>query len=212
MDELNPGSLPEGTDGQTVPAGGDPNQSSESIKDVLSKTLGRQFASDEAALKAVKDTFSYVGMKPQDAVKKMATDPLFANDIKNLFSDGSAPENKPSVPTGNGEFVSKAQYEEDMFFSKKPEYDEYRDLLRGLASANGQSLAEAANSDSFKKVFEKAQAYDTVQKSKSVLETNPRLGHVTDKLSKAQELAAAGNHSAASDNAVAAVLDAYGLK
>lgn len=211
-EDLNPGSLPEGGDGQDPTAGGEPNQTPVSVKDVLSSTLGRQFASDEAALKAVKDTFSYVGMKPQDAVKKMATDPLFANDIKNLFAEGTTPENNPSANATNGEFVSKAQYEEDMFFSKKPEYEPYKDLMRAISKSENKPLGEVAGSDTFKSVFEKAQAYDTVQKSKSVLETNPRLGLVTDKISKAREMSSAGNQVAANDAAVSAVAEAFGLK
>jgi hypothetical protein len=172
-------------------------QSGVSIKDVLGQTLGKQFTSDEAALKAVKDTFSYVGKK---------IDSQHAGQAAATF------ENNGADNVDTSKFISKEQYEQDMFYSKNPQLEEYKDILKGLATANGVSVSEAANLDSFKKMFEKTSAYDSSQKAKSVLETNPRLGHVTDKLSKAREFAAQGNSVAATDNAVAAVIDAYNMK
>lgn len=203
---------PTGDGGQ--PGAGDGGTPSDvSIKDVLGQTLGKSFASDEAALKAVKDTFGYVGRKAEDAVRQMASDPLFSEDVRKMLGvDGAPSANKEANSVDTSKFISKDQYEQDLFFSKNPGYEEYKDLLKGLSAANNVSLVEAANLETFKKVYTKAQAYDEVQKSKSVLETNPRLGHVTDKLSKAREHVASGNMVAAQSDAVAAVLDAYGMK
>jgi hypothetical protein len=173
-------------------------QSGVSIKDVLGQTLGKQFTSDEAALKAVKDTFSYVGKK---------IDPQQAGQAA-----GQTSANKEADKLDTSKFISREQYEQDMFYSKNPQLEEYKDILSGLAVANNVSVSEASNLESFKKMFEKTSAYDSSQKAKSVLETNPRLGHVTDKLSKAREFVAQGNSVAAADNAVAAVIDAYNLK
>lgn len=209
--DLNPGSLPDMDGGQSSGDGGQSNQSGVSIKDVLSTTLGRTYESDEAALKAVKDLNSYVGRKVEDAVRHAANDPLFADDLRKMLGTQPASANKEPNDVDTSKFISKDQYEQDMFFSKNPGYEPYRDLLKGLSVANNVSLVEAAKLDTFKTVYEKATAYDQVQKSKSVLETNPRLGHVTDKLSKARENLAAGNDIAAKDDAVAAVLEAYKL-
>jgi hypothetical protein len=192
------------TDAGLGDGGDNAAQSGVSVKDILGATLGKTFQSDEAALKAVKDTFSYVGMKKEDILKSAGLD-------TQQMGASTTSTNKEANAVDTSQFISKEQYEQDMFFSKNPELEAHKDLLRGLAVANGVSIKDAAELPSFKNVFEKASAYDKAQKSRSVLETNPRLGQVTDHMSKAKELSAAGNRDAAAEAATKAVLESLGL-
>lgn len=157
---------------------------SESIKDILSKTLGKDFQSDEAALKAVKDTFSYVGKKKEDIAREV----------------------QPQIDTKN--YVSRSEFEEATYYAKHPEYEPYKKVISALRS-EGKSFEDVVKSDDFKHLYDKATAYDKVEQSKSVLKTNPRLGKITDNMSKAKDYVAKGEFKSAKSSAVAAVLDAY---
>lgn len=80
-----------------------------------------------------------------------------------------------------------------------------------------------SNNEQAKKVVSTFTGYNEVQSQKSVLESNPRLGVATDKLTEARTLLeqaeASGNvtqainaHNQARESAVAGVLEAYELK
>lgn len=161
-----------------------------SIKDVLSEHLGKEFPDDETALKAVKDTFGYVGKLGQE-VKGLKEKLASAN-----------PSNLERVET-----LERA-VKETQFYSENPEYRPYKDIIN---SFKGQTPDEVVKSSAFKQVFEKVKSYDESEKSKSVLQTNPRLGQVTDKMTQAREALKQGNDSAAKSAAVGAVLEAYNL-
>lgn len=162
------------------------NIESESIKDILSKELGKEFPTDEAALKSVKDTFSYVGKKKEDIKEEVKKEEPQTDD-----------------------FVSRKEFEESTFYAKHPEYEPYKGIIGALKNATENSLDEVVKADDFKAVYEKAAAHDESEKSKSVLQTNPRLGKVTDKMTQAKEASAKGDTTAAKDLAVAGVIEAY---
>lgn len=152
----------------------------------LTNTLGKEFPNKEAALKAIKDTFSYVGKKIEPKVE--APDP--------------------------SKFATREELDaikEDAFFSKNADYEPFRNTIKNLSKATGQRFDEVVASDDFKNIFDKVKQADEVAKSKSVLQTNPRLGRATDKLSEAQEAAKAGDHKTAGNKAVEAVMEAFDL-
>lgn len=150
----------------------------------LNKFLGKNYPNKDTALKSLKDTFSYVGKK-KDTVVKEAFD-----------------ENK---------FISREQYEEDMFFSKRQELSnpEIKDVLKSMAKANNVTVQEAAELDSFKKVFGAFKGYSETQNLKSVLETNPRIAQTKSTMQEAREALNSGNKSLAEELATKAVMDAY---
>lgn len=150
----------------------------------LNKFLGKSYPNKETALKSLKDTFSYVGKK-KDTVVKEALD-----------------ENK---------FISREQYEEDMFFSKNPEYTtpEMREVIKSMAKAEGIKTSEVVEKESFKKIFGAVKGYSESQNLKSVLETNPRIAQTKSLLKEAQEANASGNKDLAKELATKAVMDAY---
>lgn len=181
------------------------------LKDVLSQALGKEFADDESALKSVKDTFSYVGKVGKfkhyiDAlVEKTGGDDNAQKYMEQILEQAGQPQ--PAVD--ESKFISREQYEEDKFFAKNGELEEYREILVPLAKASGKSLHEVAQDEKFKGLLEKAQAGDAYEKSKTVLSSNPRLGAASDALTQARELQNNGNTVGASRLATQAVLDAY---
>lgn len=158
---------------------------SQNTADALSLTelnalLGKNYPTKEAAMKSVKDTFSFVGKKVE-------------------------PKIDPS------QFISREQYESDMFYSKNPELNspEIKEIIDAMAKAQGVKPQDVVNKDSFKAVFSKVKGYDESQNVRSVLESNPRLSSSRDSLTQAREESAKGNSLKAEELAVKAVMDVY---
>jgi len=185
-DNLTTESLPDGA--QNVPSpGGDVAESEvASLKDVLNTALGKDFPSDEAALKAVKDTFNFVGKR---------TDPQVVE--------------KPVVPQEVMSEISslKKTVEESQFYAQNPDYN--NDDFKSMVALSGKTPADLVSAPGFKEQYDKIKAYNEIEKSKSVLQSNPRLGQVTDKFTQAKESLQAGDQKAANQAAVGAVLEAY---
>lgn len=159
----------------------------------IESTLGKKFPDKNTALKALKDTFSYVGK--------------LGNEVKTL-KEQIAPSVAPPQ-----ELVQKVEslertVKETQFYKEHPEYEAYKDLIASM----GQDPQQVTQSEVFKTYFSKAKTADSYQQSKSVLHTNPRLGQVTDKITQAREAQKTGDHTAASRSAVSAVLDAFEAK
>lgn len=153
----------------------------------LEQHLGKQFPTKEAALKAFKDTFAYVGKKMEDVKKELQS------------------QLDPST------FASKEELQktrDELYYSKHPELDSYKSLIEDMRKP-GETIDQVVSKDTFKGIFDKVKAHDEMQKSKSVLQSNPRLGQVTDKISQAREALSKGDTNTASKNAISAVLDAY---
>jgi len=220
MENLNPeDTLPGGED--IAPSDG---QGSESevveLKDILKSALGKEFPDNESALKSIKDTYSFVGKagwykKAVDAVatakgldEKGAVKYIMENLPQEPLPQTPAPQvEQPAVD--QNKFISREQYENDMFFSKNPDLEPHRALLSDLQKATNKSLSEVVQSDAFKGIYDKAKAHDEFKKSKSVLMSNPRLGQVQDKMTQAREAVKRGDTNTARANAVGAVLDAF---
>lgn len=147
----------------------------------LNSFLGKNFTSKESALKSLKDTFSYVGRKAEDITPKI--DP--------------------------NQFISREQYEQDMFYSRNAEYStpEVREIIDAMAKAKGMSPKDVVTSDTFKAVFSKVKGYDESQGLRSVLETNPRLASTRDSFTRGAENLQAGNKDAGESLITKAVLD-----
>jgi len=156
----------------------------------LSALSGRTFPSKDAALKAIKDTFSYVGKLGQE--------------VKQLKQQVAPSVQPPAELIQKVESLERV-VNETSFYKDHPEYEPYKDLIASM----GAEPRKVVESQTFKTYFEKARTADQFTQSKSVLHTNPRLGQVTDKLSRAREAQKAGDSTTARTSAVGAVLDAY---
>lgn len=152
----------------------------------LEGVLGKKFPTKEAALKSIKDTYSYVGKKKDTIAKEVKDEAIDPN-----------------------KFISREQYEQDMFYSKNPEFDspEIKKVLESIAKSDGVSVREAANSDAFKSIFSAVSKVKQDEQTKSVLSTNPRLAASKNKLQEAQDARSAGNEDLARTLATQAVLE-----
>lgn len=219
--------------------GGSADQTSSISLEDLSKVLGKEYKDPETALKSVKDTFNYVGDVGKvknlinDAKAKLGTDEAGVltalNKLMEEQTTTTTPEVKvdaPAQPSTEG-FITRDQYHEDMFFSKNENLAEVRDILTPLKNASPETKAmpwEAfVAGEQAKKVVDTFIGYKEVQSQKSVLESNPRLGTATDKLTEARNLVDQAQQSPnvtqatnmltqARESAVAGVLEAYGMK
>ena len=187
------------------------------VKDVLSETLGRKFDSDEVALKSVKETFDYVGKagKYAKAVQAVAKSRGVSEDeAVKIIMDSSQPEviqpqQAPAVDTNK--FVSREEFEEKTFYAENKDYTPFKEIISALRTQTGKPLSEVVELDSFKSVYTKSQAADEMERTKSVLTTNPRLGQATDKLSQAKDAISAGQSTVGGNLAADAVIEAFNL-
>jgi len=230
--------LADGSQLNPADGGGADKTGSISLED-LSKVLGKEYKDTETALKSVKDTFNYVGDVGKvknlisDAKSKLNTDEAGVltalNKLMEEQNTTTAPETKvdaPAQPSTEG-FITRDQYHEDMFFSKNENLAEVRDILTPLKNASPETKAmpwEAfVAGEQAKKLVDTFTGYKEVQSQKSVLESNPRLGTATDKLTQARDLMdqslqspnvtqATNMLTHARESAVAGVLEAYDMK
>ena len=213
QEDNNPNSVTEGSSEGTNPSAGSGNASNVLSLEEMNKHLGRDFKDSELALKAIKDTFDFVGSTGQ--IKKrlnelkeqgLSEDEVFSR-LKN-FGQGSK-DPSPTVSQEVQERISKL--EDENFYVTNPDLKDYASVLSDLRNSSGLSLKELVSSDKYKPVFEKLTAQDKAADQKRVLESNPRLGRVRDKMKEARELVR-DNPRAAKDTAVGAVLDAFESK
>ncbi len=164
---------------ETVTTGSQPENLS--LKE-MNEFLGKDFKDKGSALKAIKDTFSYVGKKREDIVKEVSGDTShLASELK--------------------------QIKENLFYKENPELAEHRALISKL----GDNPEVVAGSPEFQAIFSKAKGYDESQKLRTVLESNPRITASRDNISKAKDLLENPNTREQGENAIArAVLESIG--
>ena len=201
-ENINSEALPEA--GDVAAADGGESVEQANALELLNKTLGKDFKDLDTALKSVKDTYNYVGKAGQERKEleakieetKASSDPAVLEQLKAL--------------------------QDDLFYSKNPQFEDYRDVI----SSMGKSPAEVVQTDTFKKIFEKASGYDQLNAKKSVLQSNPKLGAVSNKMeearsamNKAFEAGSTGNvtntvaaMSQAKKSAVEAVIEANEMR
>lgn len=152
----------------------------------LEAALGKKFPNKEKAIKALKDTNSYVGAK-KDKLKEEVLAEL------------------------GDQFISANRYNEDMFYARNTEYSGLRDVINAMAKANNMTPQEVVETDTFKKVHESVTGYEKVQKTKTVLQSNPRIAASSNSLQQAHEAMQGGNAEVAANLAAKAVREAFEL-
>lgn len=179
--------MPEDNPVATVPEGSPASEGSTHVEgtaltlDQLNSKLGTRYQTVDAALEGLKETKNYVG-KVGQTPKQTEVDP--------------------------NQFVSKEQYEQDMFYAQNPDLTPYKEIINARAKELGIRPAEAVSNDgALKGTLEKLRGYDQTESAKSVLMSNPRLGQVTDHLQVAQEASQKGDHLTAESAATKAVLE-----
>lgn len=198
-ENITGGGLPDGSQlnpADPTPAVGNATSTNNAVEALslaeISKSLGKNFSSKESALKAISDTFSYVGKKKEDIEKEVRSTVQTDDRISKLAQELEI-ERK------------------ERFFDKNPQYAD--PAVRKLIETIGGNPSDVVNREEFKTVFEKVSGYDKSTKLKTVLESNPRMTSSRDNLTKASEIIGkTGQVTHEVQNlAVNAVKDAYGL-
>ena len=168
--QLNaPGSEPTVGSVPAAPAATAPTQTVEALSLAeINASLGKQFPTKEAAIKAFKDTFSYVGKKKEDIEREVRANVQADSRIDQLAKELEA-ERK------------------ERFFDRNPQYAD--PAVRKFIEKVGGNPQDVVNSEEFKGIFNKVVEYDKSAKLKTVLESNPRLQVSKDSLSKARDIA-----------------------
>lgn len=150
----------------------------------LNSYLGKNYPDKATALKSLKDTFSYVGQKVEAVEAK----------VKAAQPDTS-------------EFTRQIQeMKQQLFYSENPQYKSPE--IKAIISKMGENPADVVETPEFKAIFDKVNGYDKIQKTKTVLESNPRIGQVRNKMTEAKTaLDGEHNYSKAKDLAVSALLE-----
>lgn len=185
--------MPEDTQGvtDTSTGEGESNVGGEALTlNQLNEFLGTTYQTKEKALEGLKETKNYVGKA--GVVEK---------ENKAL---------KEALKNSNGEFITKDQYEQDLFYSRHADLEPYKDIINARAKDLGVRPADAIETDpSLKSTLEKLRGFDKTENSKSVLMSNQKLGQVSDTMEKANEAMKTGDVRGASDNAVKAVIEGF---
>ena len=163
----------------TISGGNTPVEGTALTLDQLNTELGTRYQTVEAAVKGLKETRSFVG---------------------------KAGQAQKDVPVDPEKFITRDQYEQDVFYSRNADLEPYKDIINARAKDLGVRPADAvANDSSLKATIEKLRGYDKTENAKSVLMSNPRLGQVTDDMAQAQEAAKKGDYQTAERHAVKSV-------
>jgi hypothetical protein len=203
-DVNTPDTSPEGVD--VAPADGKgADNASMSLEDINS-LLGKDFKDIETAKKSIKDTQNFVGARNEfsDAFKQ-AKDIVGGEDaevvgaVKRFLESGKPAETKTQtkkdpekgnleVPEG---FIPKDQYEEDRFFDKNGQYEKIKAVIKPIKQANpdyqDMPWEDFVQTDQIKEIHDTYAGFDELKGERSVLESNPKLGAVTDNLTKARD-------------------------
>lgn len=220
MSEVNPQETVPEVPLESTPEGkGD--DASQIKLDQLNELLGRDYKDVDTALNAVKETYSFVGKRDElrqgveDVMKATGQDE--STVLQNLQSlmESKPEESKSESPKQefNPDEIKaelNARYEEDRFFDKNPEFEAIKDYVKPLKaqeSFKDMTWSEFAQTEQAKKLVETFSGYEEATSKKSVVESNPRLGAISDKLSQAKQAQESGDDATAKSTAVSAVID-----
>jgi len=204
-------------------AEGEGDDNSQIKLDQLNEMLGRDYKDVDTALKSVKETFSFVGKRDElrqnveDVMKKTGADEqTVLTKLQTLMSEETptpeATEEKPQVTPDDIRAELTARYEEDRFFDKNPDFESVKEYVKPLKQQEGfkdMSWSEFAETEQAQKLVETFSGYQEANSKKSVVESNPKIGAMTDKLSKAREAQQSGDDQTAKSNALSAVMDSF---
>lgn len=170
---------------------GDTNVESNALTlEQLNEKLGTQYPDMDKALAGLKETKNYVGKAGTVEKENQAL--------------------KAALNGQGGDFITKDQYEQDMFYSKNSDLEPYKDIINARAKELNLRPADAVENDaSLKQTLEKLRGFDKTEGAKSVLMSNQRLGQSDDKMEKAKEAAKTGDFRNAESNAVGAVMETF---
>lgn len=136
----------------------------------MNQFLGKDFKDKDSALKAIKDTNTYVGKRKEDIAAELQ-------------------KNNVAAPQDDSLKQTVQQLNNRLFFSENPQFKGYEALIAKM----GGDPAEVVGSEEFKSVFEKVKVADEVEQKKSVVSSSPRLAQTQSVVDNAIQVANARN-------------------
>jgi hypothetical protein len=123
----------------------------------INQTLGRNYADKPTALKALKETFSFVGKKADDIAPAITAAPTTSTDDA----------------TAKALADIQKQLKTSQFYENNPEYNtpEAKELINSF----GGEPEEVIQKDIFKKALKAIQSESVTDKSQSVMRSNSRV-------------------------------------
>lgn len=169
MEDNSTGEALAGADGNVPAADGGAAVVSDTLTLAeMNQVLGKDFKDKDTALKALKDTFSYVGKRKEDIAAEVAK------------------AQQPQPPAADPTLASTVhELKTQLFYTQNPQFKGYEDVIKAM----GSDPAEVVGTDVFKKVFEKGQVADEVEQKKSVVSSSPRLAQQKSALEDAVNIA-----------------------
>jgi len=166
------------------------------VKDLLKDLTGKEFPTNEAAIKSLSDTYKW----GNDLSQKVKT-------LETQLADAQA---QPAAPEVMKEIeLLKAQMASQGFYTENPQYNTTE--AKALIGKFGGKPEDVVKDDVFQTAYKAIQTTTELDKSKSVLHTNPRLGNAQDNMTKASEASKAGDAAGAAAAATMGVIEAYGM-
>lgn len=157
----------------------------------INQLMGRQYSDVETARRGLRETSSHVGKLGQK--------------VSELETKVATPQTSQDVAAQIAEM--QKQIKETSFYAENPEYNTPE--AKALIAKFGGDPANVVADEVFQTAYKAINTTTEIEKSKSVLHSNPRLGQVTDKLSQARELQKAGDQVSAETAATQAVMEAF---
>lgn len=151
----------------------------------LNTMLGKNFKDKQTALESLKETQTFVGKRKEDYLKE--------------FKDAN--------PAPKVDESRLKRLEDELFYSQNPQYAPHKAVIARM----GDSPSDVVKTDEFKTLFEDLELASKTKKTRTVLESNPRIGQARTKIADAREKAKTANYAEANKLAVESVLEAYDL-
>jgi hypothetical protein len=164
------------------------------LADVVNQQWGTSFRDDASALQGLKDNAAMRGKlgKYRPFIERLEArggEQAALKIMEDITKDQPAPQAPAPQPAPAPDaFVSKEQYERDIFFSQNPSLQPHQELLGALRAANpGKSWAEVRELPAFRPVLEA----DDLRNSRTPLVSSPRVVTPPSPEQKAEGLKAA---------------------
>jgi hypothetical protein len=188
MEEINNPSQADPSGVSETKGEGSENVSNISVAKAINEATGRDYKSDEDAIRGIKETNSYVGKvgKYKDVIEQI--EKSSGGEEKAIEALKSLISTEQHQAKGNSEDPMLAevnQLKEKTFFLENKELEPHKEVIKNLRK-EGQSYEDVLTEN--KDLIAKLVAYDESQKNKSVIHSNSRIAPTASEATRKAQL------------------------
>lgn len=187
-DNITPNAQPGATDiasGASDASGAVSNAGAEMLTlPEINQLLGKSFKDKTTALASLKEMQSYTGKRKEDFFKEFQTQ-------------------NPAAPKVDESRIKRL--EDELFYSQNPQYTPHKAVIAKM----GDNPSDVVATPEFKNIFDDLQLASKTKSARTVLESNPRIGQVRDKMKDARTKASQGSYTEANRMAVESVMETF---